>query len=67
MHRTLLDKGETRFVLQALRERWDAAWLNLPVVGKLARGYNAARFAGTLSMLTAAGGKPDDTDLMLMD
>ena len=40
---------------QAFRERWDAAWLNLPVVGRLARGYNAARFAGTLSMLTAAG------------
>jgi general secretion pathway protein F len=39
----------------ALRERWDAAWLTLPVLGKLARGYNAARFAGTLSMLTAAG------------
>jgi general secretion pathway protein F len=37
------------------RERWDAAWLTLPVLGKLARGYNAARFAGTLSMLTAAG------------
>jgi general secretion pathway protein F len=37
------------------RERWDAAWLNLPILGKLARGYNAARFAGTLSMLTAAG------------
>lgn len=40
---------------QVFRERWDAAWLNLPVVGRLARGYNAARFAGTLSMLTAAG------------
>ena len=39
----------------AFRERWDAAWLNLPILGKLARGYNAARFAGTLSMLTAAG------------
>jgi general secretion pathway protein F len=39
----------------AFRERWDAAWLNLPVLGKLARGYNAARFAGTLAMLTAAG------------
>jgi general secretion pathway protein F len=39
----------------ALRVRWDAAWLNLPVIGRLARGYNAARFAGTLSMLTAAG------------
>ena len=39
----------------ALRQRWDAAWLQLPLLGKLARGYNAARFAGTLSMLTAAG------------
>lgn len=39
----------------ALREQWDAAWLNLPIVGKLARGYNAARFAGTLAMLSAAG------------
>jgi general secretion pathway protein F len=40
---------------QALRERWDAAWLNLPVLGRLSRSYNAARFAGTLSMLAAAG------------
>jgi general secretion pathway protein F len=39
----------------AFQERWDAAWLNLPILGKLARGYNAARFAGTLAMLTAAG------------
>jgi general secretion pathway protein F len=39
----------------ALRERWDAAWLKLPVLGRLARSYNAARFAGTLSMLVAAG------------
>ncbi|MCX8520607.1 MAG: type II secretion system inner membrane protein GspF [Rhodoferax sp.] len=38
-----------------LRERWDAAWLNVPLLGKLARGYNAARFAGTLAMLSAAG------------
>jgi general secretion pathway protein F len=37
------------------REKFDAAWLRLPVLGKLARGYNAARFAGTLAMLTAAG------------
>ncbi|WP_295377032.1 type II secretion system inner membrane protein GspF [Pseudacidovorax intermedius] len=39
----------------ALRERFDAFWLRLPLVGKLARGYNAARFAGTLAMLAAAG------------
>ncbi|MFD0668672.1 type II secretion system inner membrane protein GspF [Ramlibacter sp. MAHUQ-53] len=41
----------------ALRERYDAAWLQLPLVGRLARGYNAARFASTLAML-AAGGVP---------
>ncbi|MBL8386789.1 MAG: type II secretion system inner membrane protein GspF [Hydrogenophaga sp.] len=39
----------------ALRLRMDAAWLRLPLVGRLARGYNAARFAGTLAMLAAAG------------
>jgi len=38
-----------------LRLRWDAAWLRLPVIGRLARGYNAARFASTLAMLGAAG------------
>ncbi len=37
------------------RLRFDAAWLNLPLVGRLARGYNAARFAGTLAMLAGAG------------
>lgn len=37
------------------RERFDAAWLNLPLVGRLARGYNAAGFASTLAMLAGAG------------
>jgi general secretion pathway protein F len=40
---------------EAFREKFDAAWLNLPLVGKLARGYNAARFASTLAMLATAG------------
>jgi general secretion pathway protein F len=40
---------------EALRLRFDAAWLRLPLIGRLARGYNSARFASTLAMLTAAG------------
>lgn len=39
----------------AFRERFDAAWLGLPLIGKLSRGYNAARFSGTLAMLAGAG------------
>lgn len=39
----------------AFRERFDAAWLELPLVGRLSRGYNAARFASTLAMLATAG------------
>jgi general secretion pathway protein F len=39
----------------ALRQRFDAAWLKLPLAGRLSRHYNAARFAGTLAMLVAAG------------
>jgi general secretion pathway protein F len=39
----------------ALRERFDAGWLTLPLLGRLSRGYNAARFAGTLAMLAGAG------------
>lgn len=46
-----------RYLLRndAFRERFDAAWLGLPLVGRLSRGYNAARFSGTLAMLAGAG------------
>jgi general secretion pathway protein F len=39
----------------AARLRFDALWLRLPVIGRLAQGYNSARFASTLAMLSAAG------------
>ena len=44
-----------RCATKAFRERFDAAWLKLPLVGRLSRGYNAARFASTLAMLAGAG------------
>jgi general secretion pathway protein F len=47
--------GQQALKQAALRLRFDAAWLRLPVIGRLARGYNSARFASTLAMLTAAG------------
>jgi general secretion pathway protein F len=37
------------------REKFDAATLNVPLVGRLIRDYNAARFVGTLAMLASAG------------
>ena len=54
----LIGAGITLSVMlrnEGFRERFDATWLGLPLVGKLARGYNAARFAGTLAMLAGAG------------
>jgi general secretion pathway protein F len=39
----------------AFRLRFDAFWLTVPLFGRLARGYNAARFAATLGMLANAG------------
>jgi general secretion pathway protein F len=41
--------------VEAIRLRFDAAWLRLPLIGRLAQGYNAARFTSTLAMLAAAG------------
>lgn len=40
---------------EAFRESFDAGLLKVPLAGRLARGYNAARFAGTLAMLAGAG------------
>jgi general secretion pathway protein F len=39
----------------SFREKFDAAWLNLPILGKMSRSYNSARFASTLAMLASAG------------
>lgn len=37
------------------RIQFDATWLRLPLLGRMSRSYNAARFASTLAMLAAAG------------
>ncbi len=53
----VLGIGAARWALRApeLRYRFDAVWLGLPIIGRLSRSYNAARFASTLAMLAAAG------------
>ena len=53
----ILIAGGARFAWTraTFRDKFDAAWLNVPIIGRLARGYNAARFASTLAMLAGAG------------
>ena len=54
---TVAGLGAFRMALRqtAFRLQFDATFLRLPLIGRLARGYNSARFASTLAMLTAAG------------
>jgi general secretion pathway protein F len=40
---------------EATRRRWHEFLLRLPVVGRIIRGVNAARFSDTLGILTASG------------
>ncbi|MDO9320857.1 MAG: GspF family T2SS innner membrane protein variant XcpS [Pseudomonas sp.] len=40
---------------EALQRRWDAMVLALPLIGRLARATNTARFASTLAILSKSG------------
>ncbi|MFC6438638.1 type II secretion system inner membrane protein GspF [Bowmanella sp. JS7-9] len=51
----LLVVGFKRMMRQpALRQKWHAKKLHIPVLGKVIKGLNTARFASTLSILTAS-------------
>jgi len=39
----------------SFKQRFDAGWLQLPLIGTLSLGYNSARFASTLALLSGAG------------
>ncbi|KAF1018860.1 MAG: Type II secretion system protein F [Paracidovorax wautersii] len=47
--------GRRLLRVDRIRQAFDGWWLTLPIIGRLASGYNAARFASTLAMLAAAG------------
>ncbi len=52
----LLGWGIARLLKQpGPRRRWHATLLRLPVLGRLTRGFNTARFTRTLSILTGSG------------
>jgi general secretion pathway protein F len=53
----LLTIGAIQYALMkpALRRRWHRALLRLPLLGGLVKRFNAARFAGTLSILSSGG------------
>lgn len=53
----VLGAGSAKLALRqpALRLRWHAWLTQAPVLGKLLRNYNAARFSSTLGMLGSAG------------